>query len=117
MNKLYCRPGRAKEPVLKAVSFALSPGDALGVIGPSASGKSTLARALVGVERPVSGDARLDGADVLHWDRGALGKSIGYLSQDVTCFQARRPRTSPAFRTMRRTRRSSRRRKPPGPTK
>ena len=78
-------PGRQKA-VLKGVSFALEPGEALGVIGPSASGKSTLARNLVGVWAPQSGAVRLDGAEVQGWDAEELGPYLGYLPQDVELF-------------------------------
>jgi len=78
-------PGAAK-PVLNDVSFALEPGEVLGLVGPSAAGKSTLARLLVGVWSPLSGKVRLDGAEVHHWDQEALGPYIGYLPQDVELF-------------------------------
>jgi ATP-binding cassette subfamily C exporter for protease/lipase/ATP-binding cassette subfamily C protein EexD len=73
-------------PIIRGASFALAPGEALGVIGPSASGKSTLARLLIGVWRPSSGAMRLDGADVSAWPRESLGAHIGYLPQDVELF-------------------------------
>lgn len=72
-----------RPPILTDVSFALSPGDALGVIGPSASGKSTLARLLVGAWAPDAGEVRLDGATPDQWDRDLLGRHIGYLPQDL----------------------------------
>ena len=61
-----------ERPIIKGVSFALLPGESLGVIGPSASGKSTLARLLLGVWKPNSGVVRLDGADVATWPRETL---------------------------------------------
>ena len=69
--------------ILAHVNFDLEPGDGLGVIGPSASGKSTLARLLVGAWKPDAGTVRLDGASLEHWDRAALGRFIGYLPQAV----------------------------------
>jgi PrtD family type I secretion system ABC transporter len=84
--RLYCQPGNAKAPALKNVSFKLGAGETLGVIGPSAAGKSTLARALVGVEAPVSGEVQIDGANLGHWDQEALGKFVGFMPQEVELF-------------------------------
>ncbi len=70
-------------PILSNLSFSLKPGDAMGVIGPSASGKSSLARILVGLWMPDRGSARLDGATLDQWDSDELGKHIGYLPQSV----------------------------------
>ena len=72
--------------ILKGVTFGLNPGDVLGVIGPSASGKSTLARLLVGVWPAANGKVRLDGVDVYGWNKAELGPYIGYLPQDVELF-------------------------------
>ncbi|VAW15571.1 Type I secretion system ATPase [hydrothermal vent metagenome] len=73
--------------ILKNINFALAPGEILGVIGPSAAGKSSLARALVGVRKPLSGEIRLDGATFDQWHPDQLGKHIGYLPQDVELFE------------------------------
>lgn len=81
----YVPGDRAREraPILDRVVFQLEPGDALGVIGPSASGKSTLARILVGATLPDEGAVRLDGATLDQWSEAALGKQIGYLPQKL----------------------------------
>ena len=78
-------PGEAK-PVLRGVSFTLQPGQALGVIGPSGSGKSSLARALIGVWAPAAGTIRLDGATLDQFDPDTLGSYVGYLPQRVSLF-------------------------------
>ncbi|WP_412461874.1 type I secretion system permease/ATPase [Pseudomonas sp. SC11] len=75
-------PGR-QQATLQQVSFALAPGEVLGVLGASGSGKSTLARLLVGVWQPLAGHVRLDGAELRQWDREALGPHIGYLPQSI----------------------------------
>jgi PrtD family type I secretion system ABC transporter len=76
----------SRAPLLKGVSFTVEAGQSLGLIGPSASGKTTLIRLLLGIWRPQSGTVRLDGADIARWDRDALGPHVGYLPQDVELF-------------------------------
>jgi ATP-binding cassette subfamily C protein len=78
-------PGSSKS-IVRRLSLRLEAGRALGIIGPSASGKSTLARALVGVWPPQVGKVMLDGAAIDQWSPQALGPSIGYLPQDVQLF-------------------------------
>jgi ATP-binding cassette subfamily C protein EexD len=80
-------PPGAKHPSLINVSFAIGAGEVLGVIGPSAAGKSSLARALMGVWPLANGKVRLDGADLMHYNREELGPYVGYLPQDVELFE------------------------------
>ena len=84
-NVIAAPPG-GKEAVLRGVSFALQPGEILGVVGPSAAGKSSLARVIVGVWQPAVGKVRIDGSDLSHWNVDQLGRHIGYLPQDVELF-------------------------------
>lgn len=79
-------PGTKGSAVLHNVSFAIQPGDVLGIIGPSASGKSTLARLLVGIWPATKGIIRLDNADIYQWNKDELGPYIGYLPQDIELF-------------------------------
>jgi ATP-binding cassette subfamily C protein len=79
-------PG-TNQPIVLGASLQLKAGQGLGLIGPSASGKSTLARALVGVWPALRGEVRLDGASLDQWEPDALGPHIGYLPQDVELFE------------------------------
>ena len=82
---IFMQRGR-DQPVLAGINFVLEPGEALGVIGPSASGKTSLCKILVGTWQPSRGNARLDGADMFEWPADQLGPYIGYLPQDVELF-------------------------------
>ena len=75
-------PGQ-QVPIVRGVQFAAQPGEVVAVIGPSASGKTTLAKLLVGLWPSISGKVRLDGADVQSWDKAELGPYLGYLPQGV----------------------------------
>jgi len=83
VDGLVAAPPGQQQPVLRGVQFGLPPGCVLGVVGPSASGKTSLARLLVGVWTPLSGKVRLDGADVHIWNKEELGPHMGYLPQGV----------------------------------
>ncbi len=73
-----------KTVILAGLDFSLQPGDGLGVIGPSASGKSSLAKLLVGLWMPDAGSVRIDGASFEQWDMDRLGRYLGYLPQQVS---------------------------------
>lgn len=79
-------PG-AHEAILKGLSLTVNAGEVVGVIGPSASGKSTLARLAVGVWKAGRGHVRLDGADFSQWNKDELGPYLGYLPQDIELFE------------------------------
>ena len=78
-------PGTTKL-VVQDISFRLEAGNGLGIIGPSASGKSSLARIIVGAWTPLRGKVRLDGASLEQWSSESLGRHVGYLPQDVELF-------------------------------
>jgi ATP-binding cassette subfamily C exporter for protease/lipase len=86
MEAVFAAPPGVKQAVLKNVTFAIAPGDVLGVIGPSAAGKSTLARVSVGIWPSTPNAARIDGADVYGWNKDELGPAIGYMPQDIEVF-------------------------------
>ena len=84
-NISYIHPG-APDPAVRGVRFQLEPGEGLGLIGPTAAGKTTLARMMIGNLQPKIGHVRLDGMDVAQWAPEDLGRYLGYLPQDVELF-------------------------------
>ena len=84
-NLLVVAPG-SQAQLLRGVNFALNPGEVLAVVGPSAAGKTCLARALTGIWPSLGGKVRLDGADVHAWSKEELGPHVGYLPQDIELF-------------------------------
>lgn len=72
--------------ILKNINFALEPGESMGIIGPSAAGKSTLAKIIIGVLPTTNGAMRLDGAETFKWNREYLGPHVGYMPQQVDLF-------------------------------
>lgn len=83
VRDLYVAAPGSTTPIISAISLRLEPGQALGVIGPSAAGKTTLAKAVLGVWPWLRGDVRLDGATHDQWDAQVLGASLGYVPQNV----------------------------------
>nr|WP_235820340.1 type I secretion system permease/ATPase [Falsiruegeria litorea] len=83
VRKLIVVPPGASSPTLKSLNFAVKPGQALGVIGRSGSGKSSLAKALLGIWPVASGEVRLGGAELSQYDPDHLGRHVGYLPQNV----------------------------------
>ena len=79
-------PPEQSRATLRGVSFEALPGEVMGIVGPSAAGKSSLARVITGVWPQFSGHVRLDGADFAHWDPQERGQYVGYLPQDVELF-------------------------------
>ncbi|GDX36463.1 ABC transporter ATP-binding protein [Alphaproteobacteria bacterium] len=83
---IYKIPG-SDRLLIKGISFKINPGEVIGIIGPTGSGKTTLARLLVGVLKPISGIIKIDGANLFDQDLEKIGKYIGYLPQDVELFK------------------------------
>jgi ATP-binding cassette subfamily C protein EexD len=86
-EQIIVTPPGSRTPVVKGVTFNVLAGDLVGVIGPSAAGKSTLARAILGIWPSSGGKVRLDGADIFTWSRDEIGQHIGYLPQDIELFE------------------------------
>lgn len=86
IKKAFYVPVNSDKPTIQNLNLEIDPGEFRIIIGPSAAGKSTIAKLLVGAWHPSSGDVRLDGADVFTWDRVEFGKHIGYVPQDVELF-------------------------------
>lgn len=86
VENLYAAAPASTTPILKGVQFSLNPGDCLAVIGPSASGKTTLARLILGLWTAQNGKVRLDGVDVHTWHKQELGPWLGYLPQTIELF-------------------------------
>jgi ATP-binding cassette subfamily C protein EexD len=87
VESLIVAPPGAKAPVIRNISFVAPAGSIVGIVGASAAGKSTLARALLGIWPPQHGTVRLDGADISAWDKQKLGPHLGYLPQDIELFE------------------------------
>lgn len=86
VDELASAPPEQRQPTISGITFSLSAGSALGVVGRSSSGKSTLARAVAGIWPVLRGTIRLDGAAIDQWEAEHLGKHIGYLPQDIELF-------------------------------
>jgi PrtD family type I secretion system ABC transporter len=84
-NLVFALPGLDR-PILRNINFTIEPGSMLAVVGPSASGKSTFCRLLVGSWTPSAGHVRLDGADIGRWNRNEIGPHIGYMPQSIELF-------------------------------
>ena len=85
-EKLTYTPPKASKPIVARVAFEIEPGEVTAVIGATASGKSTIAKLLVGVVKPQLGCVRLDGANIYQWPQDSRGKYVGYLPQNVELF-------------------------------
>lgn len=87
VNNLVGTPPGAEKPVLTDINFELQTGQALAIVGPSASGKSSLSRLLVGVWKPTFGSVRLDGVEISDWNHDELGPKLGYVPQEIEFFE------------------------------
>ena len=87
VDQILVAPPGSTEPVLAGINFSLKPGESLAIVGPSAAGKSTLARVILGIWPVLRGKVRIDSVDVFSWNREELGPYIGYLPQDIELFE------------------------------
>ena len=87
VDKLIYKLEKSDRLLIKGISFKINHGEVIGIIGPTGSGKTTLARLLVGVLKPNSGIVKIDGANLFDQDLEKIGKHIGYLPQDVELFK------------------------------
>ncbi len=85
-NNVYGKGADAKAASVKGAQFCIEAGMAVGITGPSGSGKSSLVKLMVGVWQPITGQVRLDGAELSHWASEQIGQYIGYLPQDIELF-------------------------------
>ena len=88
VDRLVYIPRGHDQPVLRGISFAVEPGEVVGVIGPSGAGKSTLARLIVGIDEPTAGGVWLDGNSTWLWERGDFGRHVGYMPQTTALLDA-----------------------------
>ncbi|WP_349644626.1 MULTISPECIES: type I secretion system permease/ATPase [unclassified Bradyrhizobium] len=88
VERILYVPPPTKKVILNGISFQLEPGESLAIVGPSGTGKTMLARMLVGSIMPTAGNVRLDMMDLRNWDPRQFGESVGYLPQDVQLFPA-----------------------------
>jgi ATP-binding cassette, subfamily C, bacterial EexD len=87
VENLIVVPPNSQIPSLKGITLSITAGEIVAIIGPSAAGKSTLARTMLGVWKPHAGKVRIDSAELTHWNKAELGKHIGYLPQDIELFE------------------------------
>jgi PrtD family type I secretion system ABC transporter len=88
VSELAVQPIGASRPILTDIHFSLNPGEITAIVGPSASGKSSVVKSLVGIWKPSYGSVRLDGAEVWEWAQHTLGQYVGYVPQDCEFFEA-----------------------------
>ena len=86
VHDLLFHPPTTQKPILTGINFRLQPGQSLGIVGPTGSGKSSLARLLVGLDRPTKGHVLLDDQEISEWPADDVGQYVGYMPQEVELF-------------------------------